>query len=502
MRILIDTNIFIHREDSSIIPLNLRYLLKILNEFNIQIVIHPLSIQEIKRDKNLKRRDVVLSKIETYSIIEEPPNIKLDKEFQEKIGKPRNLHDVADNNMIFCVYKDVIDFLITEDKGIHKKAEKLAISDRFFNIKEALTYFQRIYSRNRVSSPPALRQIPVYKIDLNDSLFDSLKGDYLEFNDWWRKISKQGRKSWVYFDNEQNLGAILIYKKENEAIDSTPPLPARERIKICTLKVTHTGYKIGELFIKMCIEYAINHNYDELYLTHFTRAPDELVTLIEEFGFFKIAERKNGEDIFVKKVIVDKLLDSPLEIDKHYYPSFYDGGLVNKFIIPIQPQYHEKLFIDYRGRQTKITEHLGELIIEGNTIKKAYLTHSKIKKISPGDILLFYRSIDRSELTTLGIVEKVIVGLRNKEDILRYVGKRTVYTVKEIEEYTINPTTVILFNWHFHLRKPIKFKQLIDLGVLKGAPQTITEIEHNKYLIVKRKGGINERYTVDKTKVH
>ncbi|NCN68723.1 MAG: hypothetical protein GW904_03140, partial [Candidatus Altiarchaeum hamiconexum] len=62
-RILVDTNILIDREDLKEVSEGLQELLKILNETNNKIVIHPLSLEEIKNDKNAERRDIVLSKL-------------------------------------------------------------------------------------------------------------------------------------------------------------------------------------------------------------------------------------------------------------------------------------------------------------------------------------------------------------------------------------------------------------------------------------------------------
>ena len=83
-------------------------------------------------------------------------------------------------------------------------------------------------------------------------------------------------------------------------------------------------------------------------------------------------------------------------------------------------------------------------IIEGNAIKKAYLSHSNIKKISPGDIILFYRTDDYQAITCLGIVEKIIPNLRDPNEIIKEVGKRTVYSPEDIKEFadSESPTLV------------------------------------------------------------
>ena len=495
MRILIDTNIFIYRENYHIIPSNLQSLLKTLNDLVVQILVHPLSAHEIKKDRNQERREITLSKIKTYPILDNPPSLEVDQPFLTIVGQTNNANELVDNNLLYCVYKNAVDFLITEDRGIHRKSDRLGISDRVFDIDEALEYFKRQLLVEKVPTPPALKYVPVYNLDINDPIFTSLKEEYPEFIDWWEKISREGRKAWVYLKGSR-LGAILIYKIEDEAIASNPPLPKKRRLKLSTFNVTYTGYKIGELFIKISATFAINNNTDELYLTHFTKPDDYLVELVENFGFYKVAEKK-GEDIFTKKLVPDEKTKEPLGISRKFYPSFYDGEGVEKFVVPIRPVYHNRLFTDYQPRQTTLPEFEGELIIEGNTIKKAYLSHSRIIKMTEGDILLFYRSVDERMITSLGVIEKVYHNLRSPDEIIRYVGKRSVYTKKEIEEIAKKPTKVILFRQHFHLKSPLALDYLRTNNILSGAPQSIVRIPHEKYLLIKRGGDINERFTIN-----
>ena len=495
MRILIDTNIFIYRENSHIIPSNLQSLLKTLNDLIVQILVHPLSVHEIEKDRNHERREITLSKIKTYPILANPPSLEVDQQFLNIVGQTNNAHELVDNNLLYCVYKNAIDFMITEDRAIHRKSDRLGISDRVFDIDEALEYFKRQLLVEKVPTPPALKYVPVYNLDINDPIFTSLKEEYGNFLDWWGKISREGRKAWVYFKGDR-LGAILIYKIEDEAIASNPPLPKKRRLKLSPFKVTYNGYKIGELFIKISTTFAINNNTDELYLTHFTKPDDYLVELVENFGFYKVAEKK-GEDIFTKKLVPDEKTKEPLGISRKFYPSFYDGEGVEKFVVPIRPEYHNRLFTDYQPRQPTLFEFCGELIIEGNTIKKAYLSHSRIIKMSEGDILLFYRSVDERRITSMGVIERVYHDIRNPDEIIRYVGKRSVYTKKEIEEIAKKPTKVILFKQHFHLKNPLALDYLRTNNILSGAPQSIVRIPHEKYLRIKRGGDINECFTIN-----
>jgi len=87
-----------------------------------------------------------------------------------------------------------------------------------------------------------------------------------------------------------------------------------------------------------------------------------------------------------------------------------------------------------------------------------------------GDIILFYRSQDRSEITSLGVIESVYNRIQNPDKINRLVSKISVYTKEEIEEFAKKPTTVILFLHHFHLKNPLHLDKLKEMGVLVGVP--------------------------------
>jgi hypothetical protein len=47
-----------------------------------------------------------------------------------------------------------------------------------------------------------------------------------------------------------------------------------------------------------------------------------------------------------------------------------------------------------------------------------------------------------------------------------------------------------------HLPKPLELRELLDMGILKGAPQSVTEITQEKYMRIKEVAGIDERFTV------
>ena len=486
MRILIDTNIFIYREDPTILPQHLQTLLRTTRENKHIILVHPASIKDIENDPDVKRRKIMISKLKSYPLLESPP--APDKAFLGLIGVSKD--EEPDNAILYAVYRNAVDILITEDRGILRKALKVGIEDRVMDIDSAVAYFESLHKST--FSHVMLKEEYVYNIDVNDPIFDFLKEEYPEFDEWFKKISRKGRKCWVYSEKGK-IGAVLIYKEEDEPVDAAPPLPSRRRFKIATLKVDLIGYKIGELLLKLAFKYCIDHNIDETYLTHFTKEEDYLVDLILEFGFISCGKNKRGETVYLKKLYPDESDIDPVKMSRKFYPSFTDGANIRKFVVPIIPRFHDRLFQDYQKRQMRITEYVG-FNPQGNTIKKAYLTHSRIRRIRPGDIVLFYRSRDQQSITSLGVVEEVHISLTDENEILRIVGKRSVYTYDEIQEMVKTPVTVIIFRHHFYFQNPLHLNELIKDKILGSAPQSITEIFHKKYISIKRRGGIHERF--------
>lgn len=166
-----------------------------------------------------------------------------------------------------------------------------------------------------------------------------------------------------------------------------------------------------------------------------------------------------------------------------YYPYFKEDAEVGKFIIPIQPKYHEDLFPDFSNMKGSLFEKDQSLYsCQGNTIKKAYLSHSKIQTINKGDIVLFYRSHDRKSIQCMGIVESVFFS-DNVDDVFTRIAKRTVYSYDELREITNKKTLVILFRF-ISLNKEITTKVIKDAGI-KGNIQSIRKITNDQYLLIK-----------------
>lgn len=497
LRVLIDTNVFIERESNWAISEELQELENLLKTQGHDILVHPLSKQEIQGYENDEGRERAESKIETYAQLTFPNYPKSsDVGFRQHVSEADGFNEQVDNALLFSVYQGDVDVLITEDQGIHRKAGKLGVEGSVLTIEEGAIYFRQ--ENPEFGGTPSIRKEKLRNLDVDDPIFDSLKEEY-DFRDWFE--SHPDRDAYINWNPYGTIGAILILKPgEKERIGHDPTLRKKDRLKISTLKVAkpQRGSKAGELLIDIAIREAIHHGLEEIYLTHRVTEDDHLVQLISNYGFQRASEMDNDESVFVKRLTPGPNHDpGPMETHLRFYPSLYDGNQVDTFLIPIQPDYHGKLFTSYGKRQPKIQEFSGEFLSEGNAIKKAYLTKSNTRKIEAADILLFYRSKDHMEITTLGVCEQVIYDISDAKEVSEIVGKRSVFAEDEIEQLIgDSAVTVILFKRHFNLENPIHYHNLRERGILSGPPQAIQEIDEDGYRYVRDSGGVDERFII------
>lgn len=227
--------------------------------------------------------------------------------------------------------------------------------------------------------------------------------------------------------------------------------------------------------LKAIFGYVVENGFDAIFVEAFAKH-SELFALLSDFGFDDVRESTKGERVLLKRMApapTDARL-GPLEFNIKYGPHALSLVGATAFVVPIRPVYHALLFPELEAQLALATESHPF----GNSIRKAYLSHSPIKKLAPGDALLFYRSTEDQAVTAVGVVEQV---LRSSDagQIARFVGRRTVYSFAEIESMVLKPTLVVLFRLARTLRNPWEVDLLKRAGILKRAPQSFIEV-HGK----------------------
>ena len=473
MKALLDTNIIIHRETNKIFNRDIGILFKWLDKGKYTKCIHPVTIAEITKNSNKDTVDTLSVKLESYvSLKAVAPLSPLVKTISDK--NDINANDINDTQLLNEVFCDRVDILITEDKKIHKKAELLNISDRVFNID---SFLEKVVSEN-----PELVNYTVLsvtkklfgEINLADTFFDSFREDYVGFDKWFNKKAEE--IAYVTL----NMGNILsfLYLKvedinENYA-DITPPFKQKKRLKIGTFKVVSNGVRLGERFLKIIIDNAIQYKVEEIYVTIFEKRDEQkrLIALLEEWGFVKHGT-KGEESVFVRDFTPSFNIDNP----KLTYPFFSTN--TNIFLVPIYPKYHTELLPDSYLKTESPTDFI-ENEPHRNAISKAYICRSIERNIKKGDIIIFYRTATQGQsayytsvITTIGIVEEKIDGIKDEHEFILKCRKRSIFTdnyLKEFWNYSKYRPFVIkfLYEFSFPLGSRLNRKQLLDLKIITG----------------------------------
>lgn len=504
MKVLLDTNIVIHRESSSnLINKDIGVLFRWLDNLHHAKCIHPVTVQEINKLKTSGTREVFNIKLDSYNVLQ------TQSQLHPEVSKVSLAMDVTENDkndslLLNELYNERVDFLITEDKKIGRKAEALGIPSRVFTIE---AFLEKVVAEN-----PGLADYKVLSvkkelfgnIPLNDDFFDSFREDYSGFDKWFNKKSEEVA---YICKSSGKIAAFLYLKIEDERepyTDIFPPFDKKRRLKTATLKVTLNGYKLGERFLKIVFDNALRHKVDEIYVTIFNKRLEQqrLISLFEDFGFAKHGVKRNlfGEElVYVRRM--SKSFDP--QNPKLCYPFFSKSA--RSFIVPIYPQYHTNLFPDSILRTESPADFVENEPFR-NAISKVYISRSRFKDLHSGDVVVFYRTggYYESVVSTIGVVESAISNIKNEKHFVELCRKRSVFSddelVKHWKYYPNIKPFVVNFLYIYSFPKRITMKRLIDIGVIRdvnSAPRGFEKLEKAKFETILKETQTDESIVVD-----
>lgn len=286
-----------------------------------------------------------------------------------------------------------------------------------------------------------MKKIYFGDVNLESNFFDSFRRDYKEFDSWFRK--KSNDEAYICKDDKDNIQGFLYLKieGENENYNNIQPVfMPKKRLKVGTFKVVNTGFRLGERFIKIIFDNAIEQNVDEIYVTLFDKKPEITVLsdLLQKWGFIKYGKKitENGEELVLVKPM--KEYNTSLSVKENFPNILYNK---QKFILPIRPEFHTRLLPDSKLKNENLVNFVGK-DAHKYALQKVYISWTIETNINSGDIILFYRMGEKdsykkysSVLTTVGIVDSFISDFKNKEDYLNNCQNRSVFTSQELEYF-------------------------------------------------------------------
>lgn len=502
-KLLVDTNIVIALEDPRLVEASLAELVRLCNEYSVGIFVDGATYDDVSRDTDVKRRAITQSKLEKFQKLRGIP-MPPDAVLESKFGTIKNEQDRSDVRLLAAVDSKAVDFLVTADLRLQKRAERSpSVIGGVLTVEEALTWLKQSFVTKSVALPDVVER-KAYELSGQEPIFDSLRSDYPAFESWFAKCKRDHRDCWV-LELEGEIAGLVIRKNEDHD-EARTRNPGPKILKVCTFKVREEfqGEKFGELLLKQVLWHAQHNKYDLVYLTAFPKHAF-LVGLVKYYGFEETMKLPNGEIVLEKPLLrgpLPALFGAALEFDGKNYPRFHDGTSVQKFCVPILPGYHRRLFPEIAfGRHLPLfpAESLWPIVsrrdsrLPGNTIRKVYLCRAKTNQIRPGDVLFFYMSKDShyaasQSITTVGIAEQITLA-QSTEDLVRLTAKRSVFSAEELERFNASsgdPLKVIDFLLVGHAEHPISLDVLVEEKVFSARPpQSIATLSEERYQALK-----------------
>ncbi len=475
MSLVLDTNAFIALEPASTtggprLP-HAVSLMRLSQEGQHRLFLSAATKRDIAHDRDAARRAMSESLLLKYQMLGriEPPQALLDalKETAPPAGRSSN--DDNDLEMLSALWVGAVDFLVTDDDRLRRRAGRAGLDERVFTIAEAAAFLERLRPR-ATAPPPAVEVLKAYQLDVDDPILDSIREDYEGFDDWLRRAAADHRPAWI-IRGEGGYSALMIGKNEDGAEMGLPG----NVFKVSTFKVAPdaAGRSYGELLLKALFAHAHAADIDTLYLTAFDKHA-RLVDLVESFGFERHRDTTaRGEAVFVKyrRPAVVAGLDH-LTAHRRHGPPFVHTGARN-FAVPITPNWHDALFPEAQlGLDVWSGRHP-----YGNALRKAYVSGTGSRLVGAGATVLFYRSQDLQAVTVVGVVEDVRVSA-SVDRIAQFVGRRSVYTPDDLHAMAAERGELhaMVFRQDRILERPWPLRDLRLMGALNAPPQSITEI--------------------------
>jgi rRNA-processing protein FCF1 len=213
-KFLIDTNVFIALEDQAEVGPEFSGMLQACGRYGVRVFVHSVAVDDIKRDRDEQRRRISLSKIEKFQILR---GIKhpSEAELEAKFGCINSPNDSVDVVLLYALEMGAVDFLVTQDQGIHTRARRrsTSLADRVVTVVDAVGWLRATFEPKEVRLPQ-VQDVPAHAIPLDDDIFDSLRDGYPGFDRWWREKCIAGhRPCWVVtVDGE--LAGLVVRKDE------------------------------------------------------------------------------------------------------------------------------------------------------------------------------------------------------------------------------------------------------------------------------------------------
>lgn len=478
-RFLLDTNAFIALEPfAGQMELGLgpaATFMRLANKQGNRVFVHPATKDELAEGKEQVRAEQRIAELGKFDMLAEVPiSVQLNAELGPVVPESNNHRDLR---ILAALHANAVNFLVTDDAGLHKRAKRVGLGDRVLTLDDAAAMLEDLEPIT-ASPPPLVTQVQSYALDFDQGIFDSIRAEY-DFDAWIAKVQSdsENRECFVIQESNGTYAAIAIVKIQERDCAYTFSAPVT---KISTFKVGEefSGNRYGELLLNAVLQSHSDHHVGSAYVEVWD-SHQQLIDFLGAFGYYDAGESTKGERVLVKTYSPRDAALAALDYHIRYGPPAVSKE-ARFFVVPIVERWHDQLFPECvpDNGQLQLPGLSVPIRPWGNALRKAYLCNTSTQQIEPGDVILFYRSGGLKAVSVIGVVEQT-TRTSSSEDVLNLVGGRTVYSASDIEQLASHQSgvLVILFRRDRVIDPSWSLAELQDHQVLTAPPQTVMKVK-------------------------
>ena len=168
------------------------------------------TMMTLSATRSATRRAVTLSKLAKFQRLRGVP-IPHDAQLVAHFGSINSENDRSDVRLLVsCSAHEAADFIVSQDIGLRRRADRAGLGGRIFTVEEALEWLKQSFTAKPVVLPYVIGR-KAYELHQTDPIFESLRFDYPGFDAWFDKRRRQHRDCWV-LEIESKIAGLVIHR--------------------------------------------------------------------------------------------------------------------------------------------------------------------------------------------------------------------------------------------------------------------------------------------------
>ena len=116
-------------EDPKPVETRLAEVSRLSHEHGVGLFVEGANYDDIARDRDVERRKITLSKLDKFQKLARLPN-QSDADLVARFGTINNDNDRSDTRLLATLDARAVDYLISEDANLHKRATRVGLGER------------------------------------------------------------------------------------------------------------------------------------------------------------------------------------------------------------------------------------------------------------------------------------------------------------------------------------------------------------------------------------